>query len=202
MTDAIDFYFDFSSTYSYIAHEKIARLAQKHDLTLNWRCISLGAVFHKLGHSLPDKGSPKQKYLWHDVERSAREAGLDFIWPGPFPFNSIPAARGFYRVQDRNADKLQSYIRAVFRAAFVEGRNAGDPAQLADIAANLGLDGAAFGTALGDPAYKDRLKQETARAQERGVFGAPTFFHQGEMFWGADRLPALERHILQQKDRS
>ena len=201
MTQPIDLYFDFSSTYSYVAHQKIIALAKKHDLSLNWKSISLGAVFHQLGHSLPQMGSPKQKYLWHDVERSAREAGLDFSWPDPFPFNSIHAARGFWWIKDTAPEKIEPYVMAVFHAAFAEGIDAGNPENLKKIVCGLKLDGEAFLAALGDEAYKDRLKQETAAAQAREVFGAPTFFFKDEMFWGADRLPSLESFILAEKEK-
>ena len=201
MPQAIDLYFDFSSTYSYIAHLKIIDIARKHDLQVNWKCISLGAVFHQLGHSLPQMGSPKQKYLWHDVERSAADAGLDFHWPNPFPFNSIHAARGFYWVMDNSPEKIEAYIKAVFHTAFAQDIEAGNPENLKKIAIDLGLDADAFLAALGDETYKTRLKQETVAAQARDVFGAPTFFFKDEMFWGADRLSSLESYIIAEKDK-
>lgn len=202
MSQAIDLYFDFSSTYSYVVHQKIIDLAHKHDLKLNWKCISLGAVFHHLGHSLPQMGSPKQKYLWHDVERSARQAGLDFTWPDPFPFNSIHAARGFYWIMDMAPEKIEDYVKIIFKAAFSQGLEMGNPAKLKDIALDLGLDGDAFLNALSDEIYKSRLKLATAEAQERDVFGAPTFYYGDEMFWGADRLASLEKHIIAQKEQT
>lgn len=199
MSDVIDFYFDFSSTYSYVAHQDIMSLARKHDLTLSWRPISLGAIFHQQGHSLPKPGSPKQKYLWHDVQRAADQAGLSFRWPDIFPVNSIPAARGAYWIQDIMPEKLEAYIASVFTTTFATDHDIGQPETLQDIAKNLGLDDAAYMAALKDDVYKDRLKQETAAAQTRGVFGAPTFCFGDEMFWGADRLAALDSFITKQK---
>ncbi|PCI33840.1 MAG: 2-hydroxychromene-2-carboxylate isomerase [Alphaproteobacteria bacterium] len=200
MPQAIDVYFEFSSSYSYICHEKIAELANRHGLDLNWKCISLGAIFKQLNHAMPPLGSPKQKYLWHDVERSARQAGLEYNWPETFPFNSMHAARGFYWISDTAPDQIVPYLKAVFKAAFAEGREVGNPEVLKSIVTSLGLDGDTYLAALSDDSYKSRLKQETIAAQGRDVFGCPTFYFKDEMFWGADRLAALETYIKTEKD--
>tara|TARA_B100001939_G_scaffold347888_1_gene371150 strand:- start:10887 stop:11495 length:609 start_codon:yes stop_codon:yes gene_type:complete len=201
MSESIEFYFDFSSSYSYVAHRKIEDLAGELGLSLHWKPISLGAIFTALEHRLPKMGSAKQKYIWHDVERSAAEQGLPYVWPDPFPMNSIPAMRGFYFLQDQDPALAKTYARAVFAAAFGEGRDIARPDILIGIVERLGFDPESFKAGISSEDIKTRLKAETAAAQEKGIFGAPTFLCRGEMFWGADRLASLEAFIRKTGDK-
>jgi len=195
MQATIDFYFDFSSSYSYIALPRLARLAGDHDCHINWKPIALGAIFKAMNHAPPASDTTKGRYVWRDVERSAEFAGLPFKWPAPFPFNSMTAARIFWYVADSDTDRAVDWARAVFHASFGEGRDCSNPDVLVAVAADLGLDGQELLEATGNVAVKERLKQVTGEAMERGVFGAPTFLVDEEMFWGGDRLEQLEHHI-------
>lgn len=195
MPATIDFYFDFSSSYSYIALPRLARLVDDHDCHVNWKPILLGVIFKTMNHAPPAADTTKGRYVWRDVERSSEFAGLPFKWPEPFPFNSLSAARIFWYLADSDMDKAVEWARAVFHASFGEGRDCSGPEVLAAVAADLDLDGQELLEATGNDAVKERLKQVTGEAMERGVFGAPTFFVGDEMFWGGDRLEQLERHI-------
>ena len=199
MPDQIDFYFDFSSSYSYIAHRKVVELGERLGVPVVWRPISLGAIFAALGHQLPETGSPKQKYIWHDVVRSARENGLPYIWPDPFPVNSIPAMRGFYFLDAQPGADTIAYANAIFKATFGEGRDIGNPDVLLNIVGGLGANVEAFKTAISSAQIKQKLKQETDAAMQLGIFGAPSFVVDGELFWGADRLEAVERLVSREK---
>jgi 2-hydroxychromene-2-carboxylate isomerase len=148
-----------------------------------------------MNHAPPAADTTKGRYVWRDVARSAEFAGLPFKWPEPFPFNSLSAARIFWYLADSDVNSAVDWARAVFHASFGEGRDCSSPDVLAAVAADLGLNAQELLEATGNDAVKERLKQVTGEAMERGVFGAPTFFVGDEMFWGGDRIEQLERHI-------
>lgn len=197
MTAPIDFYFDFSSPYGYIASEKIDELAARHGRTVLWHPILLGVAFKATGAaplpSIPLKG----EYAMNDIARSARFYGLPYRQPTQFPIPTQHAARGFLWLADRNPQLAGDFARACYRAYFVDDRNLAEPDVLRAIATSLGVDAAEFGTAVNDPEFKERLKAEVELAMARGVFGSPYFFVDGEAFWGADRLPQIERWLAE-----
>ena len=193
MSRTVEFYFDLSSSYSYVALAAIERLAAETGCQVDWKPIALGAIFKARNHAPPHPDDPKHAYIWRDVERCAAEAGLSYKWPDPFPFNSIPVARVFYAVAADDPVKAKDWALAVFNASFGEGRNCSDPEVIAAIATHLGLDVDALLQATQEDSVKQVLKDATDEAGRRGVFGAPTFFVDGEMFWGADRLDRVEK---------
>jgi len=195
MPNPIDFYFDFSSSYSYIALPRLQKLADDHNLVVNWKPIALGVIFNAMNHAPPASDSVKGRYVWRDVQRSAELAGLPYEWPEPFPFNSMTAARVFWYLAGTDMDRAVEWARAVFHASFGEGRDCSNPEVLGAVAANMGLDAEEVLGATADDAVKARLKQVTGEAMERGVFGAPTFFVGDEMFWGGDRIDQLEHYV-------
>jgi 2-hydroxychromene-2-carboxylate isomerase len=185
----LDFWFDFASTYSYVAALRIGPLAQASKVQVRWRPFLLGPIFKARGwetspfNIYPDKG----RYMWRDMERLCREHGLGLVRPQPFPQASLLAARAALTgaVEPRQAD----FCRAVFVAEFANGLSIGEPATIADVASSLGLDAARMLAEAASPAVKDRLKAETAEARSQGLFGAPSFVApDGELFWGNDRL--------------
>lgn len=195
MSATIEFYFDFSSSYSYIALGNIQRLVRETGCSIVWKPIALGAIFKMRNHGPPSPDDPKRAYIWNDIERCASEAGVAYTWPEPFPFNSIPAARIFYVIADTDVAAAREWALAVFNASFGEGRDCSDPEELAAIATSLKLNGAELLQATKEDRVKKLLKDATDEAIGRGVFGAPTFFVAGEMVWGADRFDRVERLI-------
>jgi len=193
MPTELDFYFDFSSAYSYIGQHRIKALAAEHDLAVHWRPIALGVIFKARNHAPPSPDTPVGAYIWHDVGRCAAECGLALVWPQAFPFNSMTAARMFYLLQQRDAGLAQRWAEAVFGAAFGEGRDCASPEVLAGLATDIGLDGPDLVAQTREDAAKQALQAATQAAMERGVFGAPTFFLGGEMYWGADRIDQMRR---------
>lgn len=198
MTDPkepIDFWFDFSSPYSYIASERIDELAAKHGRKVKWRPIMLGAAFKASGLpflvSVPLKGD----YSKRDFDRSARFMGVPYAFPPKFPVTTLSAARGYYWLHGQDCAKARDFAHAVFRAYWVDGRDIGELPVVLEIAGKLGIDGDAFTAAIATPEIKDRLKQETDAAIARGMFGAPYFMVDGEPFWGADRLPQIDKWL-------
>lgn len=195
MPDPIDFYFDFSSPYGYLASKRIDALAAKHGRTVNWRPHLLGAVFKTTG-SQPLLGIPmKGDYARIDMPRAARLHGVPFVMPERFPFLSVTAARAVYWLGDSDPEKAADLARALYDAAFGEGRDIANTDTVMEIAVGLGIDAGALTAALGDPAVKERLKTEVAAAIERGVFGSPYIFVDGEPFWGNDKFAEIDRWL-------
>lgn len=195
MDQNITFYFDFSSTYAYVAQSRIAALAARHGMGVLWRPFLLGAVMKAHGTEAPGGAGPKTDYMIMDVERIANLAGLRFTLPPRFPFSSVQPARAFYWIDRDDPQAAKAFAMAVFRATFGEGRDISTVEGVIEIGAELGYAEAALRAALADEMIKARLRAETDKAIEQGVFGSPTFLLDGKMYWGQDRLSLLEHHI-------
>ena len=195
MSDPIQFYFDFSSPYSYLASEMIDELAAKYGRQVQWRPILLGAAFQKSGLPLLVTVPLKGEYSLRDFDRSARFYGIPFKFPEKFPLATHTAARGYYWLHGQDCGKAREFAHAVFRAYWIDGRDVSDLGVVLDIAAGLGIDRDALTEAVGKPEIKERLKTETEGAIAKGMFGAPYMIVDGEPFWGADRLPQLEKWL-------
>ena len=193
---AIDFYFEFSSPYGYIAAELARDLEKRVGRPLKWRPMLLGPIFKITGQAplvdLPMKGT----YARRDFVRSARLHNLPFNTPAKFPIGTVAAMRAFYWLDDRDPQQARALALALYRAYFVEGIDIGPPAAVVEIArSSCGVDGAALAAALEDPAVKERAKNEVDGAIAAGVFGSPFFIVDGEPFWGVDRMPMLEQWV-------
>ena len=195
MSDSLDFYFDFSSPYGYLASERIDGLAAKHGRGVTWRPMLLGAVFQKIGGSPLVNQPMKGPYSQHDMLRSARLHGITFNVPDNFPVNSIAACRAYYWLADGDAGTARDFAQALYRGYFVENRDLSQPETVVAAAQALGVDGDALVAAVQDQAIKDRLRAENDAALDRGVFGSPTVFVGDEMFWGHDRLEMIDRWL-------
>lgn len=190
--DPIDFYFDFSSPYGYLAANRINALAAHHHRRVNWRPILLGPMFKVAGTapllSVPLKGP----YSSRDIPRTARFLGIPYKQPDPFPIGTQNAARAFYWLNDRDPVKAHQFAMACYNTYFGQGIDITSADKVADIAATLGEDRAQVLAAVADPAVKERLKNEVDAALARGVFGSPYIIVDGEPFWGNDRLDQVD----------
>jgi 2-hydroxychromene-2-carboxylate isomerase len=195
MAAAIDFYFDFSSPYSYLAAEKIDDLAARHGRNVIWHPILLGVVFQQLGTVSLVKQPGQGDYAPRDMARSARYLGLPFRMPSRFPLPTQAAARAYYWLEARDAALAKRFALAVFRAFYVDDGDISAPETVLAIAGDLGVDRAALEAALALPEIKERLKRETEAAVALGLFGAPWVVVDGEPFWGADRLEQIDRWL-------
>lgn len=191
----IEFWFDFSSPYSYLASELIDDLAAKHGRKVKWRPIMLGAAFKASGLPLLITVPLKGEYSKRDFDRSARFLGLPYKFPTKFPLATLVAARGYYWLHGQDCGKAREFAHAVFRAYWVGDRDISELPVVLEIVDHLGIDRDAFTTAIVTPEIKDRLRQETDDAIARGMFGAPYFMVDGEPFWGVDRLPQIEKWL-------
>jgi 2-hydroxychromene-2-carboxylate isomerase len=192
---AIDFYFDFSSPYSYIASEWIEALAARHGRTVRWHAILLGVTFQAAQLRSPVDYPIKREYALRDFERSARFEGVPLRIPDKFPIATQNAARVFWWLHDERPERSIGWARHCLRAYFARGVDLSDTAQLHGLAEEFGLDGDQAETVWSDPACKARLKAVNDAAIAAGVFGAPFFVIDNEPFWGNDRRPQIERWL-------
>ncbi len=191
----IVFRFDFSSPYSYYASEKIDALAERFGRKVLWRPVLLGAIFKQLG-TVPTIRQPgMHDYSLRDIARSARFLDVPFRMPTRFPVATQVAARAYYWIHDQDCALARDFAHATFRAYFAESCDISEPPKVLRIAARLGVDPVALSSAVENPAMKERLRVETDAAMKAGMFGAPWITVDGESFWGADRLPQLERWL-------
>ena len=195
MSEPIEFYFDFSSPYSYIASEVIDGLAEKYGRKVKWRPMLLGVVFQKTGQPLLVNVPLKGEYSLRDFARSARYYGVPFAFPAKFPLSTVSAARAYYWLHGQDCAKARQFAHAAFRAYWVDGRDISDLAVVQEVAAGLGVDREALAAGIATPEIKERLKVETDTALAKGMCGAPYFVVDNEPFWGADRLPQIEKWL-------
>src|ERR1700761_6552138 len=183
MTKTIDFYFDFSSPYGYLASTRVDALALKHGATVEWRPFLLGAVF-KLTGAAPLTGIPiKGDYSLHDWARNARRYGVPFRMPAQFPFGTVTACRAYYHVRQTDPAGAVKLAKALFHAAFGEGRDICPVESVGAIAEAHGFDAEDILTGIQSAPVKELLKHEVGHAIARGVFGSPYFIVDGEGFW-------------------
>jgi 2-hydroxychromene-2-carboxylate isomerase len=190
MAPLLDFWVEFGSTYSYVAAMRVAPLAQAAGVSVRWRPFALGAIFKAQGWPAdsPFNWQPaKGRYMWRDMERLCAEQGLPFRRPDPFPQSSILAARVALIGMDEGWG--EDFARAVFRAAFAEGRQIGEAGVIGDLLGGLTPEPPSVLAHAQSDEIKARLRAQTDEAARLGVFGAPSFVTpDGELFWGNDRL--------------
>lgn len=192
---AIQFYFDFSSPYSYIASEWIEALAARHGRTVQWNAILLGVTFKAAELKSPVDYPIKREYALRDFERSARFEGVPLKNPEKFPIPTQNAARVFWWLHDKEPATATQWGRHGLRAYFTRGVDLSDPTRLAELAAEFGIDPDEAEAVWNDPVWKARLKSANDAAIAAGVFGAPFFIVDKEPFWGNDRRAQIERWL-------
>ncbi len=197
LASPIDFYFDFSSPYSYIASEWVEALAARHGRTVDWKAILLGATFQAAELKSPVAYPIKREYALRDFERSARFEGVPLTMPPKFPVPTQNAACVFWYLQSIDAARAIAWARCGLRAYFARGVDPSDPDALEALTREFGLAPGEAELVWSDPQWKLRLKQANDAAIAAGVFGAPFFVVDGEPFWGNDRRAQIERWLEQ-----
>ena len=195
MTKTVEFFFDFGSPYTYLAYHQLPKIAARHGATVIWRPILLGGVFQATGNKSPMEVPAKGQYSLIDLQRWAQHFGVPLQMNPHFPINTLPLMRGAVAMQLRSEVEFQRYVAVIFRAMFENPRNLNQPEEVAAVLAENGMDPTAFVDLINAPAAKEKLKENTAQAVARGVFGAPTFFVGEQMFWGQDRLDFVEQAL-------
>jgi 2-hydroxychromene-2-carboxylate isomerase len=188
---ALEFWYEFGSTYSYPAAMRIEPLTEKAGVGLRWRPFLLGPIFKAYGWN----DSPfniyeaKGRYMWRDLTRTCEGEGIPLkLPPVRFPQNGLEAAR--LALVGEGDGWTPAFTRAVFLANYAEQKDISDEETLGAILATLGVDADAALAEASTLPIKDRLKQQTEEAAARGIFGAPSFTIGDELFWGNDRLEA------------
>jgi 2-hydroxychromene-2-carboxylate isomerase len=194
---AVDVYFDYSSPFAYLGCHRAEQLLGDH---ARWHPMLLGAVFKQVGTAdvpLFLQSQAKRQHTAKDLERQALQAGAPYRFPSRFPMRTVLALRVTIAAGAHAPGGPRRLIHALFRAYWAEDRDILDPAEIARICNEQGLEGEALVAAANEQSAKDELFASTSAAIEAGVFGAPTFVVRTqagpELFWGADRLELAVR---------
>lgn len=194
MTKAVEFLFDFGSPTSYLAYKQLPKIAARHGARIIWTPILLGAVFKATGNASPAMVPLKARYMNNDLARFAKRYGVVLNFNSHFPVNTLPLMRGAVAYQATN--QFDIYVNAMFDAMWAHPRNLNDQSEIAHVLNDIGIKPGDFLTQIERPDVKEKLKANTESAVARGVFGAPTFFVNGDMFFGQDRLDFVEEKLL------
>lgn len=195
MARQLDFYFDCSSPWTYLAFHAVQPLAAELGARIAWKPILVGGVFNAVNQTVYEsraKPNPrKQSYMLKDLADWARLYELRIVFPPKvFPVNSVKCMRGACAAIDD--DKLVPYATAAFEAYWGDDRDLSKDDVLADIAERAGLERQRFFAAIETEDCKRRLRTNTDELIARGGFGSPTMFVGDEMFFGNDRLPLVK----------
>ncbi len=197
MSKTVEFFFDFGSPASYLAWTQLPDLCARHGAELRFRPMLLGGVFQATGNASPISVPAKGRYTLIDFQRFARRYGVTFTLSPHFPINTLTLMRGACAYQLRAPEQFETYVKAMFEALWTRQRNLADPAVVAETLTEAGLDAQAFATWVAEDEVKAALKAATEEAVKRGVFGAPTCFVGGEMYFGQDRLDFVAEALSQ-----
>lgn len=206
MTASVDFFFDLSSPWTYLAFHNIQPILAETGARVRWRPFLVGGVFNAVNPRVyamradPDQTAMTRSFGW--LRQWAELAGLPLDFPSPHhPVKSVLAMRCCCALEaDQNA--LFRFAGATFAAYFAQARNIDDPAVLADVAGAIGLDGDALIELAGQPPAKDRLRTNTDEAIARGAFGSPTVIVGGDgggpesLYFGNDQLPLVRQRLI------
>jgi 2-hydroxychromene-2-carboxylate isomerase len=185
---ALQFWFEFASTYSYPAACRVARVSAEAGIPLEWKPFLLGPIFQRQGwNDSPFNIYPvKGLYMWRDLVRICEREGIELRKPSRFPRNGLLAARVACLAAEESWGA--EFTRRVYRANFVEDREISEPAVIGSILESVGQAPAEVLARSQSAENKDRLRAQTEEAIRLGLFGAPSFVVDGELFWGNDRL--------------
>ncbi len=190
----LEFFFDCSSPWTYLAFESIQTVVERDDVEVVWKPILVGGIFNTVNPSVyatrADPVPAKAHYQQKDLQDWARYVGIDIGQPPVFPVNSVKAMRGAFVALESGA--LVPYARRVFQRYWGDLADISQDDELEIIVADVGLDRTVFFEKIAQQPYKDRLRANTEEVMQRGGFGSPTLFLDGDdMYFGNDRLPLI-----------
>ena len=185
MTKSIDFYFDFISPYSFIAHKKIKYLNQNNKLNIKYKPILLGGLHNLGGITAPTFNERKMKNMKNDCNLIAAKNNIEFKWNDKFPINSLYLMRGYISIDQNCKEK---YLDICFDAYWKDNIDISHNESLDKILKKSQIDKEFFFKKINEKKIKDELKKFTSDAFEIDIFGAPTFIVNEKIFWGQDRL--------------
>tara|TARA_B110000971_G_C19802201_1_gene404846 strand:+ start:157 stop:753 length:597 start_codon:yes stop_codon:yes gene_type:complete len=182
MTKEIDFYFDFISPYSYLAHLKIKKTK---NINFNYKPVLLGGLHNLQGITAPAFIKPKLKHMISDCDLIAKKDSFNFIWNSKFPINSLNIMRGYLFV---NNESKNLYLNVMFNAYWKDNLDISNLEILKSLLEKCKIDSNIFFNGIKDLKIKEELKKVTQDAHDKEIFGAPTFVVNNKIFWGQDRL--------------
>jgi 2-hydroxychromene-2-carboxylate isomerase len=185
MIKSIDFYFDFISPYSYLAHKKIQIIKKKKNIIFNYKPILVGGLHNLQGITAPAFIKPKLKHMISDCDLIAKKDKFDFIWNSKFPINSLNIMRGYFFINNENKDL---YLNIMFDAYWKDNLDISNEEILKSLLEKCKINPDSFFEEIKDTKIKENLKNVTQEAHNKDVFGAPTFVINNKIFWGQDRL--------------
>ena len=193
MSKTIDFYFDFASPASFLGYTQIEGIAERTGAALVWKPMLLGGVFKATGNASPVLIPAKGRWMNDDIMRWAQRHGTSIIYPEGFPLNTLALMRGAvgYQVREEQ-ERFRLYVNLIYRAIWQRQIDLRDAEILAGLLQDNGFDPDTFLLMVAEPEIKQALIAATEAAVERGVFGAPTFFVDGVMHFGQDRMDWVE----------
>lgn len=200
MDNKIEFFFDCSSPWTYLAFKEIIPLAERNNCEIIWMPILVGGIFNAINPSVYElRANPvkeKLQYATKDMADWAQLRGIEINWPDVFPVNSVKAMRGVFYAMSKDAVPL--YVDRVFSSYWTNNQNISETDVLVEIVTEIGWDVDDFLQFIALADTKDQLKNNTQTLCARGGFGSPTLFlNKTNMFFGNDRLDLLERIIQQ-----
>ncbi|MBK5351727.1 2-hydroxychromene-2-carboxylate isomerase [Pseudomonas sp. TH41] len=188
MSKTVEFYFDLGSPATYLAYTQLPTICQQTDSQLIYIPILLGGIFKATGNASPATIPAKGRYMFQDLDRYAKRYGVPLKYNPHFPINTLMLMRAVTGMQLRHPERFQAFIDCLFQALWVEGRSLDDPATVAIVLTQNGFDPNQIMTLTADEEVKAALKNNTEKAVQRGVFGAPSMFVDNQLFFGQDRL--------------
>ena len=182
MTKEIDFYFDFISPYSYLAHQKIKSIK---NVNFNYKPVLVGGLHNLQGITAPAFIKPKLKHMISDCDLIAKKNKFNFFWNSNFPINSLNIMRGYLFINFENRDL---YLNVMFDAYWKENLDISNDEIIKTLIKKSRIDPISFFEGIKNPKIKEELKNVTQEAHDKEIFGAPTFVVNNKIFWGQDRL--------------
>ena len=185
MTKQIDFYFDFISPYSYLAHKKIKSSKQIKTINFNYQPVLVGGLHNLQGITAPAFIKPKLKHMISDCDLIAKKNKSNFIWNSKFPINSLNIMRGYLFI---NAENRDLYLDVMFDAYWKNNLDISNEEILNTLLKKCKIGAINFFDGIQNPKIKDELKSITQEAHDKEIFGVPTFVVNNKIFWGQDRF--------------
>ena len=182
MTKEIDFYFDFISPYSYLAHQKIKSI---RNVNFNYKPVLVGGLHNLQGIIAPAFIKPKLKHMISDCDLIAKKDKSNFIWNSNFPINSLNIMRGYLFI---NVEHRDLYLNVMFDAYWKNNLNISNEEIIKTLIKKSKIEPISFFDGIKDPKIKEELKNVTQEAHDKEIFGTPTFVVNNKIFWGQDRL--------------